>query len=154
MPEPYVEAERVKSRLDALARSGSKTPSFWSNRDKGYTLALLQDRVARDVVCLKSCSHDLTEVHHNLFPELPVPVNVKGLIERFCEGAVVRGATHEQLVEGAVLALSFVRLRYPSLNLDSLHLTPSCVPDDAQLGPIYDMMENTARQLVTLMALE
>ncbi|PNT67545.1 hypothetical protein BRADI_3g28834v3 [Brachypodium distachyon] len=110
MPEPYVEIERVKNRLDAIARSDSMTLAFWSNLDKGYTIALLQDRVARAVVCLKSCSHCLTEVHHNLFPELPVPMDLKGLIERFCEGAVV---THKQLVEGAVLPLSFVRLRYP-----------------------------------------
>ncbi|PNT74519.1 uncharacterized protein LOC106865465 [Brachypodium distachyon] len=154
MPEPYVEAECVKSRLDAITQSGPMTPAFWSNREKGYILALLQDRVARAVTCLKSCSHCMTEVHHNLFLELPVPVDLKGLIERFCEVAMVRGATHEQLVEGAVLALVFVRLRYPPLNLDFLHLTTSSVPDDAQLGPIYDAMEHTARQLVTLMALE
>ncbi|PNT78409.1 hypothetical protein BRADI_1g78804v3 [Brachypodium distachyon] len=49
------------------------------------------------------------------------------------------------MTEGAVVALAFVRLRYPSLDLEMLHVPPPSAPKDLPLGPLYDAVELVAR---------
>lgn len=150
IPESHEEAGRVRHRLNTLQRAGPTVPSFWFDSDRGYVLALLQDRAARAKACLISCRQIMTDIHRALFPNMPVLDGLRGLVHLFTDSAVIKSYIHEQLVTGATVGLAFVRLRYPGLDLGGLRVVPFFEDAEINMEYYYDTVEWHARELVSL----
>jgi len=95
------EGERVRNRLNSLCDIAAQAPSFWSERPKGYVLALSQDRVEQVSEFVESCHAALAMVHDALFPLNPTPQGLALLMRRFCRVKAVHDFIREQLIARA-----------------------------------------------------
>ena len=79
---------------------------------------MLQDRVGQVEVFFESCRSSLALVHSALFPLDEAPQGLAALMQKFRRGKAIRGFVREQLVAGARVALAFVRVHHPHVNLE------------------------------------
>ena len=107
--DPAEEGRRVDARLKALNAPSS------SARD--LVLALLHDRVKQAESFTEWCRERLAMVQRSLFPLNPAPSTPEGLFSWYRNPRQVRQKVREQLVNGAIVALAFVRVHCPSLDI-------------------------------------
>ena len=94
--DPGTEARHVRNRLNTLCDVASRvTPSFWSDRAKGYVLAMLQDRVNQVGEFVECCRSALALVHDALFPLNPAPQGLAALMQKFCRGEAIHDFVRE-----------------------------------------------------------
>ena len=119
--DPLAESKRVTSRLNALAelltRAGA---TFWCDREKGHVLALLQDRVGQVGDFVERCRRALTLVHDALFPLNPLPQGLHNLLRHFRKVLRIHQFVRDQLIGGARVALAWVRVHHPRVNLQKI----------------------------------
>ena len=146
------EQKRVRERAAAMSRdSASSGPTFWLDEGKGRKLALFQDRVSAVGDFLERCRRQFFNIHKARFP-LNSPIEgFRGLFKFFGSMADVRSCLRAQLVAGAQLGLSFVRVRHPDVDMDALPDLSSGTLDPRgriDLVPHYAATEQAAKRIV------
>jgi hypothetical protein len=123
------EARRVNAHLRAAqTHANSIADNFWADRLKAMKLTVLQDRIAQAGVLAKMSRAALARVHEAMFPLNNQPDGLPALLDRFENGDAVYHFVCEHLRCGALVALSFVCVHYPEIDLEllkKLPLTPS-----------------------------
>jgi hypothetical protein len=138
----------VSARLRAAA--GHADPAadvLWSDSNKGDVLALLQDRVAQAGKFLESCRAALALVHQVIFPLNRQPQGLGDLMRRFENGTAVYGFVKKHLFCGAQVALSFVRVRYPEVDMGVVGTLPETPSGMTLMTPHYDACRDAARSI-------
>jgi hypothetical protein len=87
-------------------------------------LTILQDRIAQAGVLAKMSRSALALVYEAMFPLNNQPEGLPVLLDRFENGNTVYAFVREHLRCGALVALSFVRVHYPEIDLELLKVLP------------------------------
>ena len=103
------EGRRVDARLKAMDAPSSSTRDF--------ILTLLHDRVKQVQSFAERCREGLSMVQRTLFPLNPASSTLSGLLDWYRHPREVRQYVHEQLINGAVVALAFVRIHCSRLDI-------------------------------------
>jgi hypothetical protein len=123
------EALRVNSHLRAAqTHANSITDNFWADRSKAEKLTVLQDQISQTGALAEISRAALAIVHHAMFPLNDQPDGLPALLSRFENGEAIYRFVREHLRCGALVALSFVRVHYPEVDMElvkKLPLTPS-----------------------------
>jgi hypothetical protein len=116
-------------------------------------LTVLQDRIAQAGVLAETSRAALAHVHEVMFPLNNQPDGLPALLDRFENSEAVYRFVREHLCCGALVALSFVRINYPEVDLELLKvlpLTPSGRVDmDHHYAACRDTADCIARQIIT-----
>ena len=139
--DPAEESRRVDARLKAL-----NAPST-SARD--LVLALLHDRVKQAESFTEWCRERLAMVQRSLFPLNPAPSTPKGLFSWYRNPRQVRQKVREQLVNGAIVALAFVRVHCPNLDIAKIcRGLPLRGNQRVNMQGHYDAVRNPAEDVI------
>jgi hypothetical protein len=137
----------------AQSHANSIADNFWADRSKAMKLTILQDRVAQDGVLAETSRAALALVHEAMFPLNNQPEGLPALLDRFENGDAIYRFIRKHLRCGALVALSFMRVHYPEIDLEllkKLPLTPSGHVDmDHHYAACRDMADCIARQIIT-----
>jgi hypothetical protein len=127
--------------------------SFWADRSKALKLTILQDRIAQAGVLAETSCSALTLVHEVMFPLNNQPGGLPALLDRFENGNAVYSFIREHLRCGALVALSFVHVHYPEIDLELLKMPPPTpsgrVDMDHHYAACKDTADCIARQIIT-----
>jgi hypothetical protein len=148
------EARRVNAHLLAAQKhANSVADNFWADRSKAMKLTLLQDRITQAGVMAEMSRSALALVHDAMFPLNNQPEGMPALLERFENGTAVYSFVREHLRCGALVALSFVRVHYPEIDLELLKTLPPTPSGRIDMDPHYAACKATAdciaRQIIT-----
>jgi hypothetical protein len=95
----------------------------------------------------------LALVHEAMFPLNNQPEGLPVLLDRFENGDAVYSFVQEHLRCGALVALSFVRVHYPEVDLELLKTLPPTPNGRVDMEPHYAACKATvdciARQIIT-----
>jgi hypothetical protein len=95
----------------------------------------------------------LALVHDAMFPLNNQPDGLPALLERFENGTAIYSFVREHLRCGALVALSFVHVHYPKIDLELLKTLPPTPSGRVDMDPHYATCEATAkciaRQIIT-----
>jgi hypothetical protein len=115
-------------------------------------LTILQDRIAQAGVLAETSRSALALVHEAMFPLNNQPEGLPALLDRFENGDAVYSFAREHLRCGALVALSFVRVHYPEIDLE-LKTLPPTPSGRVDMDPRYAACKATAnciaRQIIT-----
>jgi hypothetical protein len=98
-------------------------------------LTILQDRIAQARVLAKTSCSALALVHEAMFPLNNQPKGLPALLDRFENGDAVYSFVREHLHCGALVALSFVRVHYPEIDLELLKKLPPTPSGRVDMDP-------------------
>jgi hypothetical protein len=116
-------------------------------------LTVLQDRIAQAGVLAETSRTALARVHEAMFPLNNPPEGLPALLDRFENGDAVYRFVCEHLRSGALVALSFVRVHYPEIDLELLKKLPPTpsghVDMDHHYAACRDTADCIARQIIT-----
>jgi hypothetical protein len=116
-------------------------------------LTILQDWIAQAGVLAKTSRVALALVHEAMFPLNHQPDGLPALLDRFENSDAVNRFVREHLHCGALVALSFVRARYPEIDLELLKTLPPTpsgrVDMDHHYAACRDTADCIARQIIT-----
>jgi hypothetical protein len=104
--------------------ANSIADSFWADRSKALKLMILQDRITQAGILAKTSRSALALVHEAMFPLNNQPEVLPALLDRFKNGDAVFSFVREHLRCGALVALSFMRIHYPEIDLELLKTLP------------------------------
>jgi hypothetical protein len=139
------EARRVNAHvLAAQTHANSIAENFWADRSKAMKLTLLQDRITQAGVLAETSRSALALVHEAMFPLNNQPEGLPALLDRFENGNAVYSFVREHLCCGAVVALSFVRARYPKIDLELLKTLPPSPSSRVDMKHHYAACRDTA----------
>jgi hypothetical protein len=137
----------------AQTHANSITDSFWADRSKALKLTILHDRIAQAGVLAEMSRSALTLVHEVMFPLNNQPEGLPALLDRFENGEAVYSFVQEHLRCGALVALSFVRVHYPKIDLELMKTLPPTPSGRVDMDPHYAAYKDTAdciaRQIIT-----
>ena len=88
-----------------------------SSSTRDFILTLLHDRVKQVESFAERCREGLAMVQRTLFLLNPAPSTLSSLLGWYRNPREVRQYVHEQLINGAVVALAFVRIHCPNLDI-------------------------------------
>ena len=88
-----------------------------SSSTRDFILSLLHDRVTQVQSFAERCRECLAMVQRTLFPLNPAPSTLSGLLNLYRNPREVRQKVREQLINGAIVALAFVRIHCPNLDI-------------------------------------
>jgi hypothetical protein len=148
------EARCVNAHVRApQTHANSIADNFWADRSKAMKLTILQDRITQAGVLAKMSRVTLTLVHEVMFPLNHQPDGLSALLDRFENGDAVYRFVREHLRCGALVALSFVRARYPEIDLELLKTLPPTPSGRVDMDHHYAACRDTAdcivRQIIT-----
>jgi hypothetical protein len=116
-------------------------------------LTILQDRIAQAGILAETNCSALTLVHEAMFPLNKQPEGLPVLLDRFENGDAVYSFVREHLRCGALVALSFMRVHYPEIDLELLKMLPPTPSGRVDMDPHYVACKDTAdciaRQIIT-----
>jgi hypothetical protein len=139
------EARRVNAHLRAAqTHANSIADSFWADRSKALKLTILQDRVAQARVLAETSRSALALVHEAMFPLNNQPEGLPVLFDRFENGDAVYSFVREHLRCRALVALSFVRVHYPEIDLQLLKTLSPTPSGRVDMDPHYATCKATA----------
>ena len=133
----------MDARLKAIDAPSSST--------KDFVLSLLHDRVKQVQTFAERCRESLTMVQRSLFPLNTVPSTLGGLFNLYRDARYVRQYVHEQLINGAVIALAFIRVHCPCLDITKIcrGLPVSAEGDpDAHMQQHFDVVLRSAENVI------
>jgi hypothetical protein len=137
----------------AQTHANSIADSFWSDQSKALRLTILQDRIAQAGVLAKTSHSALALVREAMFPLNNQPEGLPALLDRFENGDVVYSFVREHLRCGALVALSFMHVHYPEIDLELLKTLPPTPSGRVDMDPHYAackaMADCIARQIIT-----
>jgi hypothetical protein len=149
------EARRVNAHLRAAqAHANSIADNFWADRSKAMKLTILQDRIAQARVLAKTSRIALALVHEAMFPLNHQPDGLPALLDRFENGDAVNCFVREHLRCGALVALSFLRARYPEIDLELLKMLPPTPSGRVDMDHHYAACRDTADCIAWLIITE
>jgi hypothetical protein len=148
------EARHVNAHLlAAQMHANSIADNFWADRSKAMKLTLLWDRIAQARIMAETSQSALALVHDAMFPLNNQPDGLPALLERFENGTAVYSFVREHLRCGALVALSFVHVHYPEIDLELLKTLPPTPSGRVDMDPHYAACKATAkciaRQIIT-----
>jgi hypothetical protein len=148
------EARHVNMHLRAAqTHANSIADSFWADRSKALKLTVLQDRIAQAGVLAEMSCSALALVHEAMFPLNNQPEGLPTLLDRFENGDAIYSFVREHLRCGALVALSFMRVHYPEIDLELLKTLPPTPSGCVDMDPHYAACKTTAdciaRQIIT-----
>ena len=148
--DPVEEKKRIANRLNIpQSFATSSAGNFWSNRDKGFTVALYQDRVEQARKILIRCRDCMYYFHNALFPLNPSPDGLLKLLEKFKDGRRILKCIHREMISGAWSALLWVKVHYQQVDLN---LIAEGLPENSQgewdMRPFYDAAFEPARKII------
>ena len=130
----------MNARLKAIDKPSSSTVDF--------ALALLHDRVKQAESFTEWCRSRLAMVQRSLFPLNPVPPTPEGLFSWYRNPRQVRQKVREQLVNGAIVALAFVRVNCPRLDIAKIcRGFPQHISMQGHFDAVRGPAENVIQQL-------
>ena len=107
--------------MNALMEHSAGTCSdFWTDHRRCYTIVLLQDRVSEVGEFIECCRSALAMVYNTMFPRNPQPEGLAGLMEKFKHVEDIHRFIRNQLVAGAKVALSWVHVHHPRIDLEAV----------------------------------
>ena len=119
------------------------------NRDEGFSMVLLQDRVEQATKLLVRCRDCLDYFHNALFPLNPCPEGLLKLLEKFKDGRRIFKFIHREMISGAMSALAWVKVHHQQINL--AHVAEG-LPDNGQgswdMRPFYEAAFEPARKIM------
>jgi hypothetical protein len=137
----------------AQTHANSIADNFWADRSKALKLTVLQDRIAQAGVLAETSRAALALVHKVMFPLNNQPEGLPALLDRFENGNAVYRFVREHLRCGALVALSFVRVHYPEVDLELLKALPPTPTGHVDMDPHNAICRDTAdciaRQIIT-----
>jgi hypothetical protein len=142
----HEEGRRVIATLKAAAEHAEKG-SFWESMDNARALALLQDRVGQVTTYLESCRAAFALIHRVMFPLNAQPVGLPALMERFRNGQAIYSFVRQHLICGANVAMSFVRVRYPHIDMEAVGTLPETPSGRTDMGPHYAACIGAAKKI-------
>ena len=105
--------------MNALIEISAGTGSdFWTDHRRCFSIVQLQDRVSQVSEFVEHCRSALSMVYNTMFPRNPAPKDFAELMGKFSRVADIRKFVKLQLVAGAKLALAWVRVHKPKLDVD------------------------------------
>jgi hypothetical protein len=126
---------------------------IWADRSKALKLTILQDRIAQAGVLAETSRSALALVYEAIFPLNNQPEGLPALLDRFENGNAVYAFVREHLRCGALVALSFVHVHYPEIDLELLKALPPTPSGRVDMDPHYAACKDTAdyiaRQIIT-----
>ena len=122
--------------------------SFWESMDRARALALLQDRVGQVTTYLESCRAAFALVHRVMFPLNAQPVGLPALMERFRNGHAIYSFVRQHLMCGANVALSFVRVRYPNIDMGLVGTLPETPSGHTDMESHYAACKGASKKIV------
>ena len=143
------EGRRVDARLKAIDAPSSSTRDF--------ILTLLHDRVKQVQSFVERCHQGLDMVQRTMFPLNPAPSTLGGLLDWYRNPKDVREYVHEQLINGAIVALAFVRVHCPRLDIAKIcRGLPSSYGEDptSNMQPHFDVVRRSAENVIHQMEWE
>ena len=115
--------------------------------DRARALALLQDRVGKVTTYLESCRAAFALIHRVMFPLNAQPVGLPALMERFGNGRAIYSFVRQHLICGANVALSFVRVRYPRVDMEAVGTLPETSSGRTNMEPHYAACTGASRKI-------
>jgi hypothetical protein len=114
---------------------------------------VLQDRISQASSLAESSRAALALIHQVMFPLNNQPEGVSDLLNHFENGEAIYGFVHEHLRCGALVALSFVRVHYPDVDMELLKRLPQTPSGRVDMVAHYSTCKGTAdyvaRQIIT-----
>jgi hypothetical protein len=139
--------------LAAQTHANSVADNFWVDWSKAMKLTLLRDRIAQAGVMAEMSQSALALVHDAMFPLNNQPEGLPALLEHFENGTAGYSFVREHLRCGALVALSFVRVHYPEIDLELLKTLPPTPSGRVDMDPHYAACKAIAnciaRQIIT-----
>jgi hypothetical protein len=117
---------------------------FWSNRSKAMKLTVLQDRISQAGELAETSRAALALVHQAMFPLNDQPDGLSALLGRFENGKAIYRFIHEHLRCGALVALSFMRARYPEVDMDLVKTLPPTPSGHVEMDAHYSICKQAA----------
>jgi hypothetical protein len=137
----------------AQTHANSLADSFWADRSKALKLTILHDRITQAGILAETSRSALALVHEAMFPLNNQPEGLPVLLDRFENGDAVYSFVREHLRCVALVALSFVRVHYPKIDLELLKTLPPTPSGRVDMEPHYAACKATAdciaRQIIT-----
>jgi hypothetical protein len=104
---------------------------------------MLQDRVSQASSLAESSRAALALVHQVMFPLNNQPEGLSDLLNCFENGEAIYGFVREHLRCGALVALSFVRIHYPEVDMELLKRLPSTPSGRVDMVAHYSACKGT-----------
>jgi hypothetical protein len=105
---------------------------------------MLQDQVSQASSLAESSRAALALVHQVMFPLNNQPEGLSDLLNRFENGEAIYGFVREHLRCGALVALSFVRVHYPEVDMELLKRLPPTPSGRVDIVAHYSACKRTA----------
>jgi hypothetical protein len=136
--DSQAEARRVNAHLRAAqSHANLVADNFWSNRSKAMKLTVLQDRISQAGELAETSRAALALVHQAMFPLNDQPDGLSALLGRFKNGEAIYRFIREHLRCGTLVALSFVRVRYPEVDMDLVKMLPPTPSGRVEMDAYY-----------------
>jgi hypothetical protein len=114
---------------------------------------VLQDQISQASSLAESSRAALALVHQVMFPLNNQPKGLSDLLNRFKNGEAIYGFVHEHLWCGALVALSFVHVHYPKVDMELLKGLPQTPSGRVDMVAHYSACKGTtdyiAGQIIT-----
>jgi hypothetical protein len=107
-------------------------------------LTVLQDRISQASELAETSCAALALVHQAMFPLKDQPDGLPALLGRFENGEAIYRFICEHLRCGAVVALSFVRARYPEVDMNLVKTLPPTPSGRVELDAHYSACKQAA----------
>jgi hypothetical protein len=114
---------------------------------------VLQDQISQASSLAESSRASLALVHQVMFPLNNQPEGLSDLLNHFENGEAIYGFVREHLQCGVLVALSFVRVHYPEVDMELLKRLPQTPSGRVDMVAHYSAYKGTAdyiaRQIIT-----
>ena len=145
------ESKRVLARLNSLQNfQTSRAASFWANRDKGFPMVLLQDRIEQARNLLGRCRGALDYIHNALFPLNPRLEGIHQMLNNFKDDKRIFKFIHREMISGAMSALAWVKAHHRQIQLTNVAAGLPSASDGGPLDiqPFYEVALEPARKIM------
>jgi hypothetical protein len=148
------EARRVNAHLRAAQTHANLiTDNFCADRSKAEKLTVLQDQISQAGALAETSHAALAIVHQAMFPLNDQPDGLPALLSRFENGEAIYRFVREHLRCGALVALSFVRVHYPEVDMELVKKLPPMpsgrVDMTAHYSPCRQAADCIAAQIIS-----
>jgi hypothetical protein len=124
--------------------------NFWADRSKAMKLTVLQDRISQAGALAKASRAALAIVHQVMFPLNDHPEGLPALLNRFENGEAI----YRFLRCGALVALSFMRVHYPEVDMELVKRLPPTPSGRVDMVAHYSACKQTADFIATQIVTE
>jgi hypothetical protein len=112
-------------------------------------LTVLQDRISQAGALAKGSHAALAIVHQVMFPLNDQPEGLPALLNRFKKGEAIYRFVREHLRCEALVALSFMRVHYPEVDMELVKRLPPTPNGRVDMVAHYSVCKQTADFIAT-----